>query len=95
MANTATLQNTPYHVYIVECADKTLYTGITTDIEKRIHAHNSSNTGAKYTRYRRPVALKFSQEVANKQIALKLEARIKSLSREKKYMVIAQGINNL
>lgn len=82
----------PYFVYIVECIDQTLYTGITVDIEKRVKAHNSSPAGAKYTRHRRPVTLKFAQKVTNKSAALKLESHIKSLSREQKYYIIAQGV---
>ncbi|MBU3999991.1 GIY-YIG nuclease family protein, partial [Patescibacteria group bacterium] len=44
-----------YHLYILKCSDKTLYTGITCDLKRRIGEHNSSNLGAKYTRSRRPV----------------------------------------
>ena len=46
-----------YFVYILECADGTLYTGITTDLERRLDEHNNSSKGAKYTRARRPVVL--------------------------------------
>jgi putative endonuclease len=76
---------TVWYVYIVECNDegKTLYTGITNDLEKRIATHNSGK-GAKYTKNRLPVKLLKSFEVADKSEALKLEYKIKQLSREEK-----------
>jgi len=74
-----------WYVYIVECndADKTLYTGITTDISKRIEKHNTGR-GAKYTKSRGPVVLKKSFECATKSEALKIEYKIKQLPREEK-----------
>ena len=51
-----------YYVYILKCADKTLYTGITTDLKRRIAEHNSSKLGAKYTSSRRPVTLVYSKK---------------------------------
>lgn len=77
-----------YYVYIVVCADNTLYTGITNDIEKRIKAHNSSKTGARYTKARRPVILKYSEKVNTKGDALKREAIIKKLSKRRKVELI-------
>ncbi|MCD6211930.1 MAG: GIY-YIG nuclease family protein, partial [Sulfurovum sp.] len=55
-----------YYVYIVKCADDTLYTGISTQLERRIEEHNSSDKGAKYTRVRRPVELVYSEEYPEK-----------------------------
>ena len=75
-------------VYILECADKTLYTGCTNDLEKRIHDHNNSKTGAKYTRARRPVKLVFSQKFRTLSAGRKKEAEIKRLSREEKLVLI-------
>lgn len=72
-----------WFVYILECSDKTLYTGITNNLEKRIDKHNKG-TGAKYTRGRGPVALIKSFEMPDKNSALKLERRIKKLSKEEK-----------
>jgi len=69
-----------YSLYILECADGTLYTGVAIDLEKRVQEHNSSELGAKYTRGRRPVKLAFSQEFADRSQASKEEARIKKLS---------------
>ncbi len=73
-----------YVVYIVECADKTLYTGCTNDLVKRIHSHNFAAAGAKYTRGRRPVKLVYSEVSPNKKRALQREAEIKRLSRQEK-----------
>jgi len=73
-----------YHVYIVECADGTLYTGITVDLERRLKEHNSSKLGAKYTRSRRPVQLVYSKKFRNRSLAGKAESRIKKLSRKEK-----------
>ena len=74
-----------WFVYIVECSDKkrSLYTGITNNIDKRIEKHNNG-TGAKFTRGRTPVKLIKSFEVVNKSEALKLEYKIKQMSREEK-----------
>ncbi|HSR89510.1 MAG TPA: GIY-YIG nuclease family protein [Candidatus Udaeobacter sp.] len=77
-----------YTVYIVECADKTLYTGWTNDLSKRIYAHNNSATGAKYTRGRRPVKLVYKEVVPSLKAALKREAAIKRLSRKEKMVLV-------
>ncbi len=71
------------YVYIVECKDTTLYTGWTTDIQRRIKEHNEGK-GAKYTRCRYPVVLKYYEEFDNKQEAMKREYEIKQLTRQKK-----------
>jgi putative endonuclease len=81
-----------WYCYIVECSDGTLYTGITTNLEMRIKAHNSGN-GAKYTRTRAPVLLKWSYEFSNRSEATKEECRIKRLSKIKKIEII-NGICN-
>ncbi len=73
-----------YFVYILECADKTLYTGTTNNLEKRIISHNTSKTGAKYTRGRRPVVLKYFEDCGTKSVALKREAGIKKMTRFEK-----------
>jgi putative endonuclease len=72
-----------WYVYLLCCSDNSIYTGITNDLEKRIAKHNAG-TGAKYTKGRAPVTLIKSFEVANKSEALKLEYKIKQLSREEK-----------
>ena len=77
-----------YFVYIVQCSDETLYTGIATDIKRRLDEHNSSDKGAKYTRVRRPVKLKYSEELEDRSSACKREYAIKKLTREKKLELI-------
>jgi len=77
-------------VYILECADGTLYTGWTTDIAARIETHNGG-TGAKYTRGRGPVKLVYSEQHDSKSAAMRREAEIKKLSREGKLSLIGQG----
>ena len=77
-----------WYVYIVECADGSLYTGITTDVKRRILEHNYSFKSAKYTRSRRPVTLVWSKEVSNRSEASIEEARIKRLSRKLKLELI-------
>ena len=77
-----------YHLYILKCADKTLYTGITVDLDRRIEEHNDSKLGAKYTRARRPVKLVYSKKFRNRSSASKEESRIKNLSREEKLELI-------
>lgn len=73
-----------YFVYILQCADNSLYTGITTDLERRIKEHNDSKLGAKYTKIRRPVKLVYSKEFVDRSEASKEESRIKKLSRQQK-----------
>ena len=73
-----------YFLYILECSDKTLYTGITTNLNRRIKEHNNSKLGAKYTKVRRPVKLVYSKQFINRSEALKEEAKIKKLSRQQK-----------
>jgi len=73
-----------YFLYILECSDKTLYTGITTNLNRRIKEHNNSKLGAKYTKVRRPVKLVYSKQFIDRSEALKEEVRIKKLSRQQK-----------
>ena len=80
----------PAFVYIVECADKTLYTGWTTDIERRLKAHNAGK-GARYTRERRPVRLVYTEEVADRGAALKRELKIKRMRRSQKLKLIGRA----
>jgi len=72
-----------WYVYIIECCDKTLYTGITTDINRRLSQHNSGK-GGKYTRNRKPVTLKALFEFDNRSSASKEEYRIKQLPKSEK-----------
>ena len=74
-------------LYIVRCRDRSLYTGITTDIEKRIKCHNEGRA-SKYTRSRRPVRLVYKIDVGDESSARKEEARIKGLSRKEKLLLL-------
>lgn len=80
-----------YHLYILKCADKTLYTGITTDLKRRIIEHNNSKLGAKYTFSRRPVKLVYSKKFKNRSTASKEEAIIKNLKRCDKLKLIMKS----
>ena len=84
-----------HFVYIVRCADKTLYTGYATDVKKRILEHNdegssptAKSVGAKYTRSRRPVKLVYSEECESRSAAQSREYEIKQLSREQKQTLV-------
>lgn len=80
-----------YYLYILKCADKTLYTGITIELKRRVKEHNSAELGARYTRGRRPVELIFSKKFKNRAAASKEEFRIKRLSKEQKLKMIKAG----
>ncbi len=90
--DTARNESLRYFVYIVRCADGTLYTGWTTNLTKRMAAHNWTEKGAKYTKARRPVTLVYAERLANKQEAMRREYQIKQLSRREKLLLI--GWNN-
>ena len=77
-----------WFVYVVRCADGTLYTGTTTDVARRVAQHNAG-TASRYTRSRRPVVLVYQKRVADQSSALKREAAIKKLSREDKEALVA------
>lgn len=79
-----------WSVYLLECSDKTIYTGITIDVEKRVNKHNSG-TGAKYTAARRPVKLLRSILCGSHSDALKIEAKVKKLNRKAKLALINSG----
>lgn len=73
-----------WFVYILECADQSLYTGITTDLERRVDEHNGSKLGARYTRSRRPVRLLHHEHYDDRSSATQREIQIKRLSRKEK-----------
>jgi putative endonuclease len=77
-----------WHIYILRCSDGTLYTGITTDLIRRVQEHNEGKVGSKYARPRRPVTLMYSETVKNRGIAQEREAQIKKLSRIEKERLI-------
>ena len=78
---------------MLECSDGTIYTGVTTDVNKRLETHNKGK-GAKYTQIRRPVVLKALFEAENKSKAYKEEYRIKQLTRKEKLELIYESNRN-
>jgi len=78
--------------YLLECADGTLYCGITNDLDKRLAAHNAGE-GAKYTRSRRPLKLAHVETCANKSDALKRERAVKALGRQEKLALCTRRAN--
>jgi putative endonuclease len=80
-----TSANTSWYLYMVRCADDTLYTGITTDVQRRLDEHNGDDRiGARYTRARRPVVLVYSEQAESRSAAASREAAIKKLTRRQK-----------
>lgn len=79
-----------WFVYIIQCRDDSLYTGITNDLEKRLRAHNNKR-GAKSVKGKLPVKLVYQEEYDKKEKALSRESEIKSLKREKKLSLIKKG----
>ena len=79
-----------WYLYILRCGDGTLYTGITTDVEKRLEAHRAGK-GAKYTRGRSPLEVVYREECATHSDALKRELEIKRLTRAEKEEMIEKS----
>lgn len=82
------MDNRCWYVYILRCADDTLYTGSTNDLQRRLAAHNEGR-GAKYTKHRAPCTMVYHEEAADRSAALKREAAIKKLTRAEKLALIA------
>ncbi|WP_458778165.1 GIY-YIG nuclease family protein [Desulforhopalus sp. 52FAK] len=82
------LNSAQWYIYIVECSDKTYYTGVTTDIPRRLHEHNNTIKGAKYTRCRRPVRLIYFEESDSRQNACKREYVIKKMQTSQKKTLV-------
>ena len=76
-----------YHLYILKCSDNSLYTGITTDVERRVKEHNAGK-GSKYTRAKCPVKLVYKEQYKDRSEAQVREAQIKSFTREKKLSLL-------
>lgn len=76
-----------HYIYVIECSDGTFYTGYTTDVERRLNEHNSGE-GAKYTRGRLPVKLRYQESFKNRSLAQKREYQIKQLPRSQKEELI-------
>ena len=79
-----------WYVYVLRCADNSLYTGITTSIERRLKEHNECNKkGAKYTRVRRPVNLAYAEQQLNRQEASRREYQLKKYNKKKKEQLVS------
>lgn len=78
-----------WYVYIVRCKDTTLYTGMTTDVAKRVHAHNHRKSGARYTRKRRPVVEVYTSGPFDRHAAAREEKRIKKLTKLNKERLVS------
>ena len=87
------MSNGLWHIYIVECSDGTLYTGATTDVDRRVHEHNSVDSKAsRYVKHRRPATLVYSESgFASRSEAQKREYEIKQYSRSKKLKLVENG----
>jgi putative endonuclease len=83
-----------WFVYIVRCSDKTLYTGITSDLQRRLREHNSKIGGAKYTRSRKPVELVYSELGTSRSAVCKREYQIKKMSAKNKIKLITGAHND-
>ena len=73
-----------YSVYLVRCRDGSLYTGIATDVSRRLSEHEDGAKGAKYLRGKGPLTLVYQQEIGDRSLASKIESRIKRLSKSQK-----------
>ncbi len=82
-------KNNTWFVYFLRCNDNSLYAGITTDIERRLHQHNHTKLGAKYTRAKRPVTLAFIETAPNKSLASKREYQLKKLTKIQKEQLVS------
>ena len=80
----------PFWVYVLRCADGTLYAGVARDLSRRVSEHNGERrNGARYTAARRPVCIVYQRQFANRSLAQQEEARIKALTRAEKEALIA------
>jgi putative endonuclease len=77
-----------WFLYVLQCSDGSYYTGVTTDLNRRLKEHNTSKRGAKYTKTRRPVEIIYSLEYEDRSSAQKFEHRFKQLTRKQKEEVI-------
>ena len=84
-----------YYVYIIECSDKSYYTGVTNDIDRRLWEHNNDENKKSYTYKRRPVVLKYCDNFTNINNAIAWEKQIKGWSRKKKEALFTEDWNEL
>jgi len=81
------MRTKPWFVYMVKCDDSSYYFGVTTDVKRRVHEHNTTKRGAKYTKSRRPVHLVWSWEFPNRTTAQRFEYRMKKKPRSEKDVI--------
>ncbi len=89
---------TEWYLYLVQCRDKSLYTGIATSVTRRFAEHQGKgNCGSKYLRGRGPLKLVFTKKIGDRSLALRVESRIKKMTKEKKEMLIRsrEGIEEI
>jgi putative endonuclease len=80
-----------WFLYILRCADDTLYVGVTTNMSRRLNEHNTSNKGAKYTKHRRPVKLVYHTQYEDRSSAQKAEYKFRKLTRKRKEEIINEA----
>jgi putative endonuclease len=80
-----------WFVYMLRCSDDTLYTGVTTDVARRLTEHNGRTKGAKYTKARQPVELVYSKKVKDRSSAQIKEAQLRRLTRAEKLLLVNKG----
>jgi len=88
ICNDIITKTTNWHFYVLLCSDGSYYAGVTTDIARRLHEHNKTKRGAKYTRVRRPVKLLLTEKFSSRSMAQKAESYFKSLSRKQKEGIV-------
>ena len=81
----------PWFVYLLHCSDQTLYTGITTDLQRRLQEHNGGRAGARYTRARRPVRLVYFESATDRSMASRREYAVRRLSSRGKRQLAYQA----
>ncbi len=79
---------TPWFVYMLRCADNSLYTGVTTDVERRAKEHNGKKSVTKYTRVRQPVEVVYQEKAESRAEACKREAQLKKLKKHEKETIV-------
>ena len=83
-----------WHIYLIRCADNSLYTGITTDVDRRFRQH-SAGKGAKYLKNRQPITLVFQQPIGDRSLASKVEYAVKRLTKKQKEKIVANRLDCL
>ena len=81
-----------WYVYMIRASDESLYTGITTDVERRFSEHGNPSKGARFFRGRQPLEVVLTEQYANRSLASRREAEIKKMPRKDKLVLIGQGI---